>query len=166
MRFTLQNADGSQATLQFPDKQAQWPRLMYHRHFMLSEFLHSSHVPPPDTNLAAADQAAFRSWQNDRNRFEMIRDSYLDHVKTRYAADSATVTRIEHQLPSSQDVLENKLPLDDPRLYIELPDEPFDADPFTPPETPGEPAFINPAAVFPAGPTIPAAPLGGEVLPN
>lgn len=123
MQCNLTYPDGDQAELRFPDKTAQWPRLLYHRHFMLAEFLHLLHLPPPDPGLAAVDPVLFGNWQRDRNRFEMIRDSMQAHVLARYGAQSVTIERIEHQLPSSADVLERQRPLDDPPLYIVLPDD-------------------------------------------
>ncbi len=148
MRCQLTFADGQQAQLQFPDKSAQWPRLLYHRHFMLSEFLHSLHAPPVDPQAAQADQALFRNWQNDRNRFEMIRASYCRHVIARYDAESVSIERIEHRLPSDTEVLVDGRPLDDPALYIVLPDQP-------PRETPS----FAPTGAFPSAPTTLGPPM-------
>lgn len=40
LRYVLQMPDGRQLEGQLPDRDKHWPRLLYHRHFMLSEFIH------------------------------------------------------------------------------------------------------------------------------
>jgi hypothetical protein len=163
MRCQLKFSDGQQAQLQFPDKTAQWPRLLYHRHFMLSEFLHSLHAPPVDPQAAQGDQALFKNWQNDRNRFEMIRSSYSRHIMARYEAESVTIERIEHRLPSDKEVLIDGRPLDDPALYIVLPDRPPVADqPFPPPGQAIAPPTLG--LPIPRGP-INSGATAEEVLP-
>ena len=111
-------------SLRFPDRQAQWPRLLYHRHFMLAEFLNQLHAPPVEPELAADDPLLLAEWRADRARFEMVRNSMEQHLRVRYGADSARIERIEHRLPSSLEVLVDRIPLDDPNLYIVLPDAP------------------------------------------
>lgn len=126
LECTLTFADGREARLRFPDRKAQWPRLLYHRHFMLAEFLHQLHVPPPPTD-ASIDPQLFRDWRRERQRYEMIRDSMIEHLKQRYGAAKVEITRLEHRLPSSEEVLDRGLPLDAPELYVPLPDEPVES---------------------------------------
>lgn len=116
--------------LRFPDKRAQRPRLLYHRHFMLAEFLHQLHVPPVQSTVVGDDRRLLADWQADRARYEMIRDSMTRHLVARYGADGAVIERVEHRLPSDVEVLTQRLPLDDPSLYVILPDTPV----FLPPE--------------------------------
>ncbi len=110
--------------LRFPDRKAQWPRLLYHRHFMLAEFLHQLHTVPVIEEIAGDDPQLLADWRADRQRYEMIRDSMARHLRERYGADEATLDRVEHRLPSSVEVLVDRLPLDDPRFYLVLPDAP------------------------------------------
>lgn len=155
----LAYADGDQAELRFPDKQAQWPRLLYHRHFMLAEFLHQIHQPPADPGLAQVDPVAFKQWQSSRNLFEQVRDSMQTHVAARYDAKSVTIRRLVHTLPSSTDVLERGMPLNDPALYQELLDKPLDS---------GQPFPVaplgTPPLLLPQGPTLSPGPVGGEEI--
>lgn len=118
-------ADGERASLRFPDRTAQWPRLLYHRHFMLSENLHQLWVPPVAPDLVAADQSLAQDWQAERNRFLAIRDSMAKHLTARYDAQSVTIDRVEHLLPSDEDVFIEKMRLNDRRLYVTLPDAPL-----------------------------------------
>lgn len=115
---------GEEGRLRFPDRQAQWPRLLYHRHFMLAEFLHQLHTVPVQAEIAGDDVQLLADWRADRARYEMIRDSMTRHLVRRYGAESASIDRLEHRLPSSDEVLVDRLPLNDPRLYIVLPDAP------------------------------------------
>ncbi len=147
----LTYSDAPDGHLRFPDKRAQWPRLLYHRHFMLAEFLHQLHVPPVLEEIAAEDPQLRRDWEADRRRFVMVRDSMARHLEWRYTAQSAELQRVEHRLPSSDEVLRLKLPLDDPQFYLILPDEPL----LLPESQSG------PIAPLPLGP----ANLGEEVAP-
>lgn len=49
IEYEILNADGSVTTGRYPDRDEHWPRLYYHRHFMLSETANSvSNIPPQD----------------------------------------------------------------------------------------------------------------------
>src|SRR5438132_1329515 len=50
VQYTLTMPDGDIKTGRFPDKQTEWPRLFYHRHFMLTDKLGNilGPEPPPD----------------------------------------------------------------------------------------------------------------------
>jgi hypothetical protein len=129
LECSLKSSNGEQSRLRLPDRRAQWPRLLYHRHFMLAEFLHQLHVEPISELdvLNAADKELLNTWQAERTRFEMVRDSMIKHLKHRYSVDSAEIFRLEHRLPSDVEVFRDKIPLNDERLYVVLPDAPVDA---------------------------------------
>ena len=157
MECRLAFGEQENGRLRFPDKQAQRPRLLYHRHFMLAEFLHQLHVPPVQAEIVADDRRLLSDWQADRGRFEMVRDSMIRHLLARYAADSAEIDRVEHRLPSDLEVLVQKLPLNDPTLYVTLPDSPvFSPEDTVAPVMPGPPKSI-------LAPDVPAR--AEEVLP-
>lgn len=124
MDCRLTMSDQQQVSLVFPDKRKQWPRLLYHRHFMLAEFLHQLHVPPFDAEFAGEDERFAREWQAERAVFERVRDSMSQHVAAKFGATTARIERLEHRLPSDDEVLRQRLPLDSPELYITLPDAP------------------------------------------
>ena len=47
----------------YPDRQAQWPRLLYHRHFMITEFLEEIYQPPgPPPELFQVDPVEAENW--------------------------------------------------------------------------------------------------------
>ena len=127
----LASASGERSRLRLPDLRAQWPRLLYHRHFMLAEFLHQLHVPPVNaqTDATPPDQELLRAWRIERDRFEMVRDSMIKHLRTRYDAQEAEILRLEHRLPSDIEIFRDKMQLSDERLYVVLPDAPIEAAP-------------------------------------
>lgn len=142
MQCELSFEDAEAARLRFPDKSAQWPRLLYHRHFMLAEFLHMMHVEPPPANPSPGlDPELMRPWREARQQFETVRNSMQDHLIKRYKARDARILRIEHRLPSSEEVLEAGMKLDDAQLYLSLPDSQSDA---LLPERQGSPSQESP----------------------
>jgi hypothetical protein len=129
IRVNFESSDPDQPTeIMFPDRKQQWPRLLYHRHFMLTEFLHQSfsprEIPPP-----LAEDPAFRQrWQLDRARFVAILGSMENHLEKKTGAEEVRITRLEHQLIGLPEFLAGQRRLDDPSLYIEL-TEPFGESP-------------------------------------
>jgi hypothetical protein len=151
MECELRFGENELGRLRFPDKQAQRPRLLYHRHFMLAEFLHQLHVPPVQSAIIEGDDQLLADWRADRGRFELVRDSMIRHVISRYDADGATISRVEHRLPSSDEVLVQRIALNDPTLYVVLPDAPLFL-----PELPFAPG-AEPSAAPVAEPSKPVA---------
>lgn len=136
LECSLKSSSGEQSRLRLPDRRAQWPRLLYHRHFMLAEFLNQFHVEPvTEQGISNLPNKELQdAWRSDRARFEMVRDSMIKHLKHRYHVDSAEIFRLEHRLPSAAEVFEGKIPLDDERFYVVLPDAPVYDPPVTTPE--------------------------------
>lgn len=117
VRYRLEFDDGrAPVTGVFPNLQEEWPRLLYHRHFMLSEALHNAYAPadpqpeptPPPQNATAQQQQQyqqqkrnydeqFRIWRHRRDQYEALRDSFADHLKSKYGASRVTITRVEHR---------------------------------------------------------------------
>ncbi len=110
IRYDVLRADGSHVRGVFPDLNEHWPRLYYHRHFMLSEFVNS--LPPdqpPDPRvpwerqpLSKAEKAYVRS--------------YADRLLNEFDGKRVTLELVEHAIPAQDDVLKG-MRLDDARLY-------------------------------------------------
>ncbi|WP_147866847.1 hypothetical protein [Stieleria maiorica] len=127
------NADGTLAERMYPDREDQWPRLLYHRHFMLAEFLNESYWPPgPPDEMFQSDRPAAELWQQRRGRYEYIRQSMVDHLKSVNEGREVAIRRIEHGLPGLQEFTEQPIALDDPRLYNVLLDQPIFSDEIAP----------------------------------
>ncbi len=118
LRGTLVYADDRSAeNLQFPDRNRQRPRLLYHRHFMLSEFLHGAH---PEISPSAKDATRSDDERRLLSIYHRLRASYENHLRAAYGAESAAITRIEHRM-IPYEVLRSENPsLTDPRSYSDL----------------------------------------------
>jgi hypothetical protein len=134
IQAAITQPDGTVTEVMFPDRDRQWPRLLYHRHFMLSEYLHETYWPPgPPTELSQSDPQAAALWQQRRGRYEYVRKSMIDHLQHVNEGRSVAIRRIEHGLPAMREFLDAPIPLDDERLYNVLLDQPPFDDRIAPP---------------------------------
>jgi hypothetical protein len=95
--FKAERADGTVVTGYIPTRKAH-PRLLYHRHFMLTEHL-------ADT-LRVEPEAVQQEWL----------DSYAEHLCQKYGAVRVELIGHVHDLPSREDV-QNGMKLNDPASY-------------------------------------------------
>lgn len=95
-------------TGRFPSLREHFPRLLYHRHFMLSESLNTYYAPPTAPNFppempAEERERELAAWRRARDQFEALRDSYARHLAAEYQASHVEVHRLRHDfLPPSQ----------------------------------------------------------------
>jgi len=123
LRYRLQYDSGRDAQAGvIPDRQRHWPRLLYHRHFMLSESLNSRYVSASPPAEGVGDEQRLGDWQRGRRQYELLRDSFCEHLRATSGASRAGVTRVEHRQPSPFE-FEQGLRLDDPGLYRDLTDD-------------------------------------------
>lgn len=108
IRYELQLDDGRLITGQFPDAQVHSPRLLYHRHFMLSE----------TANRLAVDSA-------QQPALDELSRSFADHLMEQYSASRATLYLRRHYIPTPDQVA-GGMPLDAPELFAERPLGTFD----------------------------------------
>ena len=125
----------------FPDLAKQRPRLLYHRHFMLAEALNNSFIPaepPPEPSppsLTASKEAKARyqlerteyasglaRWRLQRTRYERLKQSFEEHLKSEYGGAQVTLTRVEHANAQPWEVSQERKPLDAPDSYRDLPE--------------------------------------------
>ncbi len=148
----------------FPDRKKQWPRLLYHRYFMLTEFLDSMYQPPgPPAELVELDRQEAEFWFRARSQYEHLRQSYVDHLKHENPGKEVAIIRIEHVVPNILDYQREPIALDDLRLYQVIPDQLFFGDaedlaaPTGPPETipPPQGAVIQGAEITPEDSSTP-----------
>ncbi|HVW38678.1 MAG TPA: hypothetical protein VHB99_15295 [Pirellulales bacterium] len=121
IRYDVERADGSHVQGVFPDRKEHWPRLYYHRHFMLSEFVHSM---PPDANLDPRIPWERRAMSAAEKTY--VR-SYADHLLAANKGRSVSLELVEHLIPEPGDVLRG-MRLDDKQLYRVRPLGTFDRD--------------------------------------
>jgi hypothetical protein len=109
IRYELEFADGSRLEGRLPDRARHWPRLLYHRHFMLSEFMPQFGDQVWDPRLPWQEQLFSPAQQT------YIR-SYASHLLEEHDARRVTLYLVQHRVPDPAEVL-GGLALDDPSLY-------------------------------------------------
>jgi hypothetical protein len=101
----------------FPDLEDQWPRLLYHRHFMLAEFLNDVYHPPGDApEEIASNPEAVAEWKRGRKRYEDVRDSIVKHLRSEYPRSEVAIRRVEHRQPGLPEFLNENVGVRDERL--------------------------------------------------
>ncbi|TWT74068.1 hypothetical protein CA85_09540 [Allorhodopirellula solitaria] len=111
----------------YPDLNEQWPRLLYHRHFMLAEFLNDSYHPKLPANAAQwvgpdLPLEELKAWRLGRERYDSILGSMTDHLRAQFGERSVRIDRVEHGLPDFVVYASDPTPLDDPSTYIVIED--------------------------------------------
>jgi hypothetical protein len=110
VRYDVEMPDGTHRRGEFPDLGEHFPRLLYHRHFMLSEFVGNAPPPPDwDPQLPWAQQPLL-PWQREYAR------SYGQHLLSTYGGRQVTLELREHRIPAPNEVSAG-LRLDDPANY-------------------------------------------------
>jgi hypothetical protein len=142
--YQVEFADGrSPVKGRFPNLATERPRLLYHRHFMLSEALSNRFVPPvpppepspPPLTASAAERTIYQLakaeharmlvvWQRQRGQYEELRRSIEEHLLATHGGDKVTLTRIEHRLALPDEVQSADRELNAAESYIELPETP------------------------------------------
>lgn len=112
----------------YPSLDHQWPRLSYHRHFMLAEYLNRIHRPVDFPE--GLDQSIIADLQLERRRYEHVRRSMIEKMRKELSHENIALRRIEHALLLPQDYLSG-IQIDDRRTYQVLGDGPVFSDPDT-----------------------------------
>jgi len=141
----------------FPDRKEQWPRLLYHRYFMLSEFYNNSFAPTALDQQDMADRLFVERWETDRRFYRTLQRSISRSVRARLGTgldqergldQELDLVRLERPLFGPLEVLSGVKRLGDSRDLIVLPEGP--AGPDRPSETSEpEPARAAPVGAFP-----------------
>ena len=98
-RWTVQRPDGTHASGTIPDAATDWPRLLYHRRFMLPEKI-SALVPLPGAPPEVVADAK-REWQ------PLVKD-LAAHLLTREGGSLIELVLVEHYLPAPEEVMEGR----------------------------------------------------------
>jgi hypothetical protein len=111
--YTLTMADGTTKSGHFPNHQEHWPRLLYHRYFMLSEqangFLPGG--PEPAGSVTIPPEAY--------SRFDSLANSYAAHLLKTNDATRIHWRLVRHMIPRAEEVADGQS-LTDERLYETL----------------------------------------------
>lgn len=98
IRYTLTMPDGSEKRGQLPDAKNHWPRLLYHRYFMLTEHLNAN--------------------ESEAARKQMFK-TYAGEILKQSGADTIEIEFVQHGIPP-WDVYMNGTKLDDPESFRKL----------------------------------------------
>lgn len=118
LRYELTLPDGKQVTGSIPNRKVNRPRLFYHRHFMLTEFLNM---------LREQAEIPGEAQEQARQVFENYSQSYASHLLAEHGAERVTIHLVRHLIPYPQDVIAGRQ-LSDPSLYQELYHRTYEAD--------------------------------------
>jgi len=99
IRWTMTTAAGDQKTGLIPDAEADWPRLLYHRRFMIPEKI-AGFVPLPEAPEEIRREAV-RDWQ------PLVED-IATRLLVRHDGREVTLDLIEHYLPDTFEVREGR----------------------------------------------------------
>ncbi len=99
IQWTMLMADGSTHQGSIPDRHADWPRLLYHRRFMISEKI-AAFVPPPD---APADVR-----QQSRGEWQPLVKDVAGQLLHRHGGAQVTLQMTEHYLPTPEEVIRSE----------------------------------------------------------
>lgn len=119
VRYELLDAAGNKVGEgRFPNLDVHWPRLLYHRHFMISESLNNVTSIPEQAPPLDAPAEVRASYANAAR----LRDAYFESIG-RFLVENNDVAQVklflvEHAIPHPLDVAEG-MPLSDPSLYKE-----------------------------------------------
>ena len=134
VRYRLQLRDGSIKEGQFPDLEEQWPRLLYHRHLMVAErvhtFLQDPPIPPQEIpgfarmppqqqqQLLAEYQTQGRIYNETREPLMKLTEPIAQRLMIEHDADAVDLLSVEHRIPFPRDIIDGR-PIDDPQYYVE-----------------------------------------------
>jgi hypothetical protein len=123
LRAKLEFDDGRPPLeITLPDRTRHWPRLLYHRHFMLAEQYHADFLPAQPPPEVEANPAQLADWQRTRRLYELRKQSFEQHLRRTYGASRVTLTRVEHTLiPPAQFAAESRS-ITAPDTYVDLPE--------------------------------------------
>lgn len=127
IQVAVSDQQGHRSERMIPDRNVHWPRLLYHRHFMLTEFLEQIYQPPgppPELIEAAPEEAEY--WTRTRDRYVHVRQSIVDHLRHQHPGREIAIRRIEHLIPDVIEYRLNPVSLTNPESYRVMLDQPIE----------------------------------------
>ena len=120
VRYQVELEDGTTVEGRFPDPELNWPRLLYHRHFMIAESLFNLTVPVSEIPTEGFQTDLQRAqFDIDRGRADALKYSLASYLMKQHPnSKRIQLFLVEHQIPTPWD-LQDGLRLDDSRLYLE-----------------------------------------------
>ena len=95
IRWTVDRADGTRLSGSLPDRDNDWPRLLYHRRFMIAEKI-APLVPPADAPAEVRREA--------RPDWLPLVKGVAGHLLDRHAGERVELALVEHYLPAPEEL--------------------------------------------------------------
>lgn len=121
-RFQDSDANSDAIVRLLPDRKSQFPRLLYHRYFMLSEFYYNRYAPYELTPELSRDPVLLQNWKLDRSLYTSIQQSIISHTKNKTGKTFVRLDRLERMLPDRASILKKGIRLADPQWISVLPE--------------------------------------------
>ena len=116
IEYELRFADGRKERGVIPDTHQHWPRLRYHRHFMLTEQLASlwedEPIRPENPRFDAAWQQDYKRWARQRKEFTNRANAYGKHLLKTSGATEVEMNLMRHHLLTPEEFLSGRSPRD------------------------------------------------------
>ena len=122
IRYEIDKEDGSTVSFTFPDPERHWPRLWYHRQFMLAETLAGmfgelQSIPPPERLSREERRLADAQFQ----RTEVLKGAVGRYLLAQHPDGKRIRLFVRrHLIPAPED-LASGMQIDDEKLYEEYP---------------------------------------------
>ncbi len=119
VRYEIELPGGGQIEGKFPDTEEHWPRLLYHRMFMISESVFTiedpvTERPPPD----AVNEEQMAEFEKQRATADALLKSIARRLLHEYDGHRVRLFLRRHEIPAPQQVLDG-VPLDDEQFFRE-----------------------------------------------
>lgn len=122
IRYRIEFDDDREAIEgQMPNLDDQWPRLLYHRHFMLTEQLGALGMRVDELNSFDAPEEQRQAAERE---LRTLTTSYAQHLLQAHEADRVSIDLVRHVVPSEQQVRDG-MRLDDEQLFETFPISPL-----------------------------------------
>ena len=112
IEYELRFADGREERGTIPDVQQHWPRLRYHRHFMLTEqlaaLLQDEPTPPEDARFQRAWQQERAHWERQQRDFHQRAQAYGNHLLKTSGASEVEMHLLRHHLLTPEEFLSGR----------------------------------------------------------
>jgi hypothetical protein len=128
VEYELTMPSGKVEKGRFPDRRQEWPRLLYHRYFMLAEHLNMFYMPVQEAQDQLEDPRLKSEVRIDiqnhaeefKKQYRRFAESYGRELLRRTGAVSVKLQLVEHGIPPAPVFASGKTRLDDQSLYMPL----------------------------------------------
>lgn len=126
VRYELERDDGIKVSGRIPDPRTHRPRLMYHRHFMMTETLFNIwsqlKTVPDDVQIPVAEREFIeRQNQATQEMVDRLAAGMANELLRNEQGRSVRLYLVEHAIPYPEDVVRGRR-LDEPDSYTDLAD--------------------------------------------